>query len=107
MSGPIVRRWEAKVPRGRIGAWLETFRSRALPGMKAMDGFHGISIQGALNGDPCEVTVLSTWEDETAIRRYAGEDTIRAVVPDFMEPFLVEYDPGATLHEELLLEVNR
>ena len=107
MSGIVVRHWQAQVLRADLEAWIATFRARALPGMKAVEGWLGISIDAARTDDPCAVTVTTRWKDEAALRRYAGDAPAKAVVPDFMSPFLVSFDPEATFRDELVMESAR
>jgi len=106
MTGAIVRRWEATMARGDIGAWLETFRARAFPGMRAVDGFRDIRIHAEQGADPCRVTVLTTWQDMEAVRSYAGDAPARTVMPDFMAPFFKDYDAEARFYDELLVETK-
>ena len=50
MSDPVVRCWEAVVARDDVAEWVGTFRARALPGMRAVDGFEDVypSSSGAI-----------------------------------------------------------
>jgi Antibiotic biosynthesis monooxygenase len=107
MTGATVRKWEATMARGDIGNWLETFRARAFPGMQAVDGFLGIRIFAQSDRDPCRVTVLTNWRDMDAVKRYAGDEPARTVMPDFMAPFFTDFDAEASFHDELLVEAKQ
>jgi len=100
MSGAIARRWQAQIMRADLDDWLDVFRGRVLPGMRAIEGWLGILVHYSQDGDPCQLTVTTQWKDITALRKFSGDNMIQAVVPDFMEHFFVEYDPVATLHSE-------
>jgi len=103
MSDRIVRRWHAVVSRSNLEPWLTTFQERAYPGMRGVAGFCSISIQAERETDPCRVTVQTTWESMDAARAYAGDEPAKAVVPEFMAGFLLEYDAEASFHDELML----
>ncbi len=106
MTGPIVRKWQATIARGDIDAWVGTFRDRAFPGMRAVEGFRDVTFLAEREADPCRVTVLTTWDDLDAVRRYAGTDPARTVMPDFMAPFFPDYDAQATFHDQVLVETK-
>ncbi len=72
--------------------------------MSNVPGFRGISIHAERDTDPCRVTVQTTWDSMEAIQAYAGDDPAKAVVPDFMAGFLLEYDAEASFHIELMLK---
>ena len=104
MTGPVMRRWEAKVARADLDGWVETFRARVLTEMSKMDGFQSITFHAAREGDPCQVTVLSAWRDMDAIRAFAGDEPAKTYLPDFMAPFFAEHDGLATFHDVILME---
>jgi len=106
MSGAVVRRWEASVARGDIGAWVATFRDRVLPGMRAVQGFRSVTFLAERDADPCRVCVLTRWDDMDAVRRFAGDAPARTVLPDFMARFFTEHDAEATFHDEVLVEAK-
>jgi hypothetical protein len=106
MTGGVVRRWEAMIARSEVSAWLDTFRTRAFPGMRAVEGFKGIRIHLQRDGDPCRLTVFREWSDMAAIKRYAGETPGKTVMPNVMAPFFASYDATASFHDELELETS-
>ncbi|HKL64500.1 MAG TPA: antibiotic biosynthesis monooxygenase [Roseovarius sp.] len=107
MSHAVVRRWEAMVARADIAGWKETFRARVLPSMQGAEGFVGISVHAARDGDPCRMTVLTSWDSLDAIRGFAGDTPENAVIPDFMMPYFREHDAQATFHDEILREGSK
>jgi heme-degrading monooxygenase HmoA len=107
MTGAVVRRWEATIARRDIARWIDTFRDRVFPAMRAIEGFLGIRILAGREGDPCLVTVLTSWRDMHAVRRFSGDDPGRAVLPDFMAPFFADADARATFHDELMVEAGQ
>ena len=106
MTGCVVRKWEARVARADLEGWVATYRERVLDNVKQVDGFQSVAFHANRDGDPCDVTVLMKWDDMDAIKRFAVEDPAKAVIPDFMQPFLVDADARATFHDEILLEAR-
>ena len=106
MTDGVVRRWEASVRRDDFDDWIGTYRERVLPHVREMDGFRSVAFHANREGDPCRVTVLMEWDDMDAIRRFAGEDPAKAVVPEFMAKFLPECEASATFHDVLLVETK-
>ena len=106
MTGRVVRRWEARVARANLDGWVATYRDRVLDKVKEVDGFQSVAFHADREGDPCKVTVLMKWDDMDAVKRFAGDDPATAVIPDFMQPFLIDADARATFHDEILLEAN-
>ncbi|NOC91276.1 antibiotic biosynthesis monooxygenase [Ruegeria sp. HKCCD6604] len=104
MSDPFVRRWEAVVARDDVAEWVGTFRTRALPGMRAVDGFESVSFLVRRDQDPCQVMVLTKWRDMAAVANYAGENVAKTIMPDFMAKFFKSYDAEATFYDEVLQE---
>lgn len=106
MSGALVRRWEAVAARADLARWVDTYRARVLPAMRDVPGFLGVSFHAERDANPCRVTVLTAWRDMDAVRAFAGDDTARAVAPDFMERFFASPDSATRFHDELLMEAN-
>jgi len=103
-AAAVVRRWHAMIARRDVAEWRDAFCERVLPSMRRVDGFRGISVQTAQEGDPCRMTVLTSWDSMDAIRAFAGDAPEKAVIPDFMAPFFRGHDAEATFHDEILLE---
>ncbi len=104
MTDVIVRKWEAMIARSDIAAWKETFMERVFPHMKGIDGFKGVTVFAAREGDPCIMTVQTNWRDMEAVVRFAGDDPARTYLPDFMVPFFPKYEAFATFHDQVLAE---
>jgi len=107
MTGAVVRRWEATIARDQVLEWRDTLLERVFPKMKAINGFRALRVHAQHDQDPCRVTVFTEWDDMLCVRRFAGDDPAKAVIPDFMEPFFRSYDETATFHDELVLEASR
>ena len=104
MSDAVVRKWEATVARVDLDGWVDTFRSRVLPTMRAVDGFGDVTFLARRDDDPCHVIVLTKWRDMAAVVAFAGEQAARTVLPDFMARFFRSHDTEATFYDEILRE---
>jgi hypothetical protein len=51
------------------------------------------------DGDVVHVEMFTLWEDEAAIRRFAGDDLVTAKYYDFDPDFLLELEPEVTHFE--------
>ena len=104
MSGAVVRRWEATVARDDLTGWVETFRDRVLPNMRAVDGFRDVTFLARRDEDPAHVIVLTKWRDMAAVVAFAGEHAAKTVLPDFMARFFKTHDAEATFYDQILRE---
>ena len=104
MSGAVVRRWEARVARGDLIDWVETFRARVLPDMRAVDGFQDVTFLARRDEDPCHVIVLTKWRNMAAVVAFAGDHAARTVLPNFMARFFKTHDSEATFYDQILRE---
>ncbi len=106
MSNPVTRKWEAQIAQRDVADWVAAYRARVLDGMRSIDGFRDVTFLVERDEDPACVTVLTTWDSMDAIRRFAGADAARTVLPDFMAPFSPRYDSQATFHDQVLQETS-
>jgi hypothetical protein len=72
--------------------------------MQGIDGFEGVTVLAAREGDPCTMTVQTRWRGMDAISRFAGDRPAQTYLPDFMVPFFPKYDELASFHDEVLAE---
>lgn len=106
MSNVVVRNREGLIARGDISGWVETFRTRALETMDAICGFQSIEFLWAQRGDPARATLLFECGNMGAVKRVAGEEPTRAVVPGHMTPFFTADDERASFQDKVLREAK-
>ena len=97
----IARRWHGRVPAEKAQAYIELMRTVGLPDYRSTAGNRGAWCLHRRDGDLVHVEMLTFWEDEAAIRRFAGADMARAKYYDFDPEFLLEMEPEV-LHFELI-----
>jgi hypothetical protein len=89
----IARRWHGRVPGEKAEAYLRLMRDVAIPDYRSVAGNRGAWCLHRREGDVVHVEMLTFWDDEAAIRRFAGEDIAVAKYYDFDDGFLLEKEP--------------
>ena len=97
----IARRWHGRVPAAKAGAYLELMRDVGLPDYRSTEGNRGAWCLHRREGEVVHVEMFTLWEDEAAIRRFAGDDMSRAKYYDFDPDFLLEMEPLVTHFEAI------
>ena len=89
----IARRWHGRVPAATAEEYLALMRDVALPDYRSTDGNRGAWCLHRAEGDIVHVEMFTLWEDEAAIKRFAGVDMAAAKYYDFDSDFLLEMEP--------------
>ena len=89
----IARRWHGRVPAAKAEEYLARMRDVALPDYRSTPGNLGAWCLHRREGDLVHVEMFTLWEDEAAIRRFAGDDIQAAKYYDFDSGFLLEMEP--------------
>ena len=97
----IARRWHGRVPGSKAEAYFRLMAEVALPDYRATPGNVRAWCLHRCEGDVVHVETLTFWEDEAAIRRFAGDDMACAKYYDFDPDFLLELEPTVE-HFELI-----
>ena len=92
----IGRRWHGRVPAAKAQAYLKLMAEVGLPDYRSTDGNRGAWCLHRAEGDVVHVEMFTLWEDEAAIRRFAGSDLLKAKYYDFDPDFLLELEPEVT-----------
>ena len=97
----IARRWHGRVPAERTREYLQLMREVGLPDYRSTEGNRGAWCLHRREGNVVHVEMFTFWENEAAIRRFAGPDLLKAKYYDFDPDFLLELEPEVT-HLEVL-----
>jgi hypothetical protein len=89
----IARRWHGRVPAAKAEEYLTLMREVALPDYRGTPGNRGAWCLHRADGEIVHVEMFTLWEDEQAIRRFAGDDIAVAKHYDFDGDFLLEMEP--------------
>ena len=97
----IARRWHGRVPAGKAREYLNLMKQVGLPDYRSTEGNRGAWCLHRRDGDVVHVEMFTFWEDEAAIRRFAGDELLKAKYYDFDSHFQLEIEPEVT-HFEVL-----
>lgn len=95
----IARHWHGRVPAALIADYLKLMQDVALPDYRAVPGNLSAMCLHRAEGDVVHVEMLTLWEGEAAIRRFAGEDMNLAKYYDFDPDFLLELETSVRHYE--------
>jgi heme-degrading monooxygenase HmoA len=101
----IARIWTARTTRDRAPRYAEHLRAHVFPGLENIEGFERAQLLMRDDADGVAVQVITFWESEEAIRRFAGDDVEAAVVPDAAAALLSSYDRRAR-HFDVVLSTG-
>ena len=86
----IARTWAGATRAADADAYLDYLHATGLAAYRATPGNQGTLALRRIEGDRAEFLLLTLWESEEAIRRFAGDDIDRAVFYPEDDRFLVE-----------------
>ena len=89
----IARRWHGRVPAAKAEEYLALMREVALPDYRSTAGHPGAWCLHRAEGEIVHVEMFTLWEEEAAIRRFAGEAMAAAKYYDFDSDLLLELEP--------------
>ena len=92
----IARRWHGRVPAAKAEAYLKLMAEVGLPDYRGTEGNRGAWCLHRAEGDVVHVEMFTLWQDEAAIRRFAGDDLLKAKYYDFDPDYLLELEPEVT-----------
>jgi hypothetical protein len=95
----IARRWHGRVPAVRAEEYLLLMEQVGLSDYRSTEGNRGAWCLHRREGDVVHVEMFTFWDDEAAIRRFAGGDLLKAKYYDFDPDFLLELEPQVTHFE--------
>lgn len=95
----IARHWHGRVPATLARDYLKLMREVALPDYRSVPGNLRALCLHRAEGDVVHVEMLTLWEDEAAIRRFAGDDMNLAKYYDFDADFLLELETSVRHYE--------
>ena len=95
----IARTWAGATRAADADAYLDYLHATGLPAYRATPGNRGVLALRRIAGERAEFLLLSLWDSEDAIRRFAGDDIGRAVFYPEDERFLVARDEHVNHYE--------
>lgn len=101
----IARTWRGATRAADAEAYLRYLHETGFREYRESPGNLGVLGLRRVDGERAEFLLVTLWETEEAIRRFAGDDMERAVFYPEDERFLVEADPTAS-HYEVAFEAS-
>ena len=95
----IARRWHGRIPAAKAEEYLRLMKEVGLPDYGSTEGNRGAWCLHRPEGDVVHVEMFTFWDDEAAIRRFSGDDMLKAKYYDFDPEFLLELEPEVTQFE--------
>ena len=95
----IARRWRGRVPAAKADEYLRLMEEVGLPDYRSTEGNRGAWCLHRREGGIVHVEMFTLWDDLEAIRRFAGDDLLKAKYYDFDLDFLLELEPEVTHFE--------
>jgi heme-degrading monooxygenase HmoA len=95
----IARTWHGETPVAKADEYLHLMRTVAVPDYHAIPGNRGVYVLRRISGETAHFLLITFWESEDAIRRFAGDDIEKAKYYDFDSDFLLNLEPTATHYE--------
>jgi hypothetical protein len=95
----ISRHWRGITKPGEAEHYLAHLRQHTFPQLERIDGFRGAAILKREVTNGIEFLVVTTWESNEAIRRFAGPLLNSAVVPPEAQAMMIEYDKDVVHYE--------
>jgi heme-degrading monooxygenase HmoA len=91
----IMRQWRGRVPRDKSEAYLSYLQATGLEEYRNTPGNLGAFVTTRPHGKATEFLLVTFWDSEESIRRYAGDDYERAVYYPEDGKFLLTGAPSA------------
>jgi heme-degrading monooxygenase HmoA len=88
----ISRQWRGLAKPDCSQAYLDHLRKETFPAIGRLPGFLRVAILRRTLPEGVEYLVVTEWASLEAIRRFAGDDVERAVVPPAVREMMLEYD---------------
>jgi heme-degrading monooxygenase HmoA len=95
----IARLWHGTTRADRADAYSAFLGERAMPDYRGTPGNLGAQVLRRDDGDIAHFVTLSYWENEDAIRSFAGTDLLKAKYYPEDEGYLLEFEPQVVHYE--------
>jgi heme-degrading monooxygenase HmoA len=95
----IARRWHGRVPAAKADEYLKYVTETGIADYRGTPGNLGAWILHRREGDVVHVEAFTLWESEDAVRRFAGDDLVKARYYGRDSEFLLEFEPEVSHFE--------
>jgi heme-degrading monooxygenase HmoA len=98
----IARTWHGITEASKADEYLEYLNKTGVPEYRATRGNLGVYVLRRIEGNKAHFLLLTLWESEEAIKRFAGPNIEKAKYYPEDEQFLLELEPTVTHYEVLV-----
>lgn len=98
----IARTWHGITDASKADEYLDYLNKTGIPEYKATQGNLGVYVLRRIEGNKAHFLLLTLWESEDAIKRFAGTNMEKAKYYPEDEQFLLELEPTATHYEVMV-----
>jgi heme-degrading monooxygenase HmoA len=95
----IARHWRGWTKRHDADSYERLLEERVLPGLKAIDGYHGGYILRKDGAEESEFVVINLFDSLESVQRFAGPNYHVAVFEPEAKKLLCRFDPVAEHYE--------
>jgi len=89
----IARIWRGITLAEKADAYIAYLNETGLRDYGKTPGNRGVTVLRRLQGEHCEIVLISLWESMAAVRAFAGENPERSVYYPEDEEYLLEMEP--------------
>jgi len=98
----IARTWHGVTDAAKADEYFDYLKKTGVPEYQETEGNRGVYVLLRIEGDWAHFLLLTLWESEDAIKRFAGPDMERAKYYPEDQKFLLELEPTVTHYEVLV-----
>lgn len=95
----ILRTWRGTVRRGSEESYIDYLKTKTFPAIEKLKGFVKAQILSCEIDQGTEFCVTTQWESLEAIRAFAGDALMSAVVPVEVQGWMVSFDQHVQHYE--------
>jgi heme-degrading monooxygenase HmoA len=89
----IARIWRGITLAEKADAYIAYLNETGLKDYGKTPGNRGVTVLRRMQGEHCEIVLISLWESMAAVRAFAGENPERSVYYPEDEEYLLEMEP--------------
>ena len=95
----IARIWRGITLAGKADAYVARLHETGLKDYANTPGNRGVTMLRRVQGEHCEIVLISLWDSMDALRAFAGENPERSVYYPEDENYLLEMEPLVRLYD--------
>jgi heme-degrading monooxygenase HmoA len=95
----IARIWHGSVSSAHAHEYSELIKKEELPNIRSIPGNRGVQVLQRSEGPLTHFLLISLWENEAAIRSFAGDDISIAHYYPYDKDYLLEFETHVTHYE--------